>query len=300
MKGIAAAGVIFLMAGRLFAQQQEDPVERDVQRLKDRLNLTDDQISKAREIVKKEHEDLKGILTDEQKKTYDQGGRGGPPPGRGNTQAFGTRSAWYPSTDELKKDLSLTDDQVTKINAVRDGVREEMRRFFQGRRGGGGTQDFQAAMDKMRDEATGRIRDVLTDEQKPKFDEIVKTYRAQQDQGGRGTLGRGGGSVDDRVKSAMDALKVDKAEEAEAIKGVVKKVLELMDKLSAYQRDARGKFDEIMRNTELSDKALGDKIEEIQKPQADIEKDLKTARKELADIVTNRQELELLRRGILR
>lgn len=306
MKGLMAVGAVFLLAGRLLAQAtQEDPVERDLQRLRRDLNLTDEQLPKAREILKKQSEDLRSILTDEQKRTLDQGGGGRGNRGGGNNQPGGTQSfrgGWYPTTDELKKDLSLTDDQVTKMNAVRDGVREEMRRLFQNRRGGG--QDLQATMDKLRDDTTAKMRDVCTDDQKPKFDELIKAYRAQQGQGGgnRGAPGggRGGPSVDERVNRVMETLKVDNAAEADAIKGVVKKVIELMDKLDAHQRESRTKIEEASRNLELSDEAIGDRIDEVRKGQLDIEKELRTARKELADIVTNRQELELLRRGILR
>ena len=310
MKGLMAVGAVFVLSSRLFAQaqRQEDPVERDVQRLKERLTLTEEQVTKAREIVKKEHEDLKGILTDEQKKTYDQGGgRGGQNRGNGNQPGGGGgttfRGGWYPTTDDLKKELSLSDEQVTKINAVRDGVREEMRKMFQNRRGPGGGADIQAAMEKLRDDTTAKMREICTDDQKAKFDELVKNFRAQSDPqpGARGTGGRGGTqSVDDRVARVMETLKVENATEADAIKGVVKKVIELMDKLDAHQRDARTKIDEAARNRELSDEAIGDRLDGLRKGQLDIEKDLKTARKELTDIVTNRQELELLRRGILR
>ncbi len=314
MKGLMAVGAVFVLAGRLLAQQpqQQDPVERDVQRLKDRLTLTDDQVTKARELVKKGHDDIRGILTDEQKKAYDDGSRLGQPPGRGNgNQQGGTttfRGGWYPTTDEMKKEISLTDDEVTKINAIRDGVRQEMQQMFRNRRGQGGQNNTQAAMDKLRDDTTAKMREALADDKKTKFDEMIKTFRAAQDAAAaarpaRGTGGPGGpfgGTVEERLTRAMDALKVDNANEADAIKAVVKKVIELMDKLDGYQRDARGKIDESIKNLELSDKAIGDKIDEIHKGQAEIEKDLKTARKELGDIVTNRQELEFIRRGILK
>ena len=316
LKGFMAVGAVFALAGRLLAQQQQqqDPLERDVQRLKDRLTLTDDQVTKAREVIKKEREDVRAFLTDEQKKAFDEGSRLGQQPGRGNgnPQQGGTtgfRGGWYPTTDEMKKELTLSDDEVTKINAIRDGVRQEMTALFRNRRGQGGGQDTQAAMDKLRDDTTKKMRDVLTDEQKPKFDEQIKAYRAQQDAANANRPARGGpggaggpfgGTVDERVTRAMEALKVDNANEADAIKTVVKKVIELMDKLDGYQRDARGKVDESIKNTELSDKAIGDKIDEIHKGQSEIEKDLKAARKDLGDIVTNRQELELIRRGILK
>jgi hypothetical protein len=73
-----------------------------------------------------------------------------------------------------------------------------------------------------------------------------------------------------------------------------------MDRLETVQRDSRTKIDETLRNKDLSDDAVGEKITEIMKTHRDLEKELSNARKELTEVVTNRQELELLRRGILR
>ncbi len=314
MRGIAAVGAVFALAGAAWAQNQAqaDPVEERVRRLQQGLTLTEEQVVKARDIYKKQFDDIRGILTDDQKRRYDEmnstTARGNNPGGNnpgGNRPAFGGRgnTGGLPSTDELKTQLSLSEDQVTKINALRDGLREELRNFFRNRTPG---QDFQAWMEKTRDENTKKIREVLTEEQKPKFDEIVKTAQSQPPPapGGNNNTtprgGRGGGSLDERVARVMEALKVEKPEEANAIKDVVKRVLELMDKLDAAQRDTRTRIEEAARNAELSDAAVGDRIDEVRKAVKDAEKELAAARKDLADVVTNRQELELLRRGILR
>jgi hypothetical protein len=304
MKTWMAVGAAVLAALPLGAQQQrqEDPVERQVQRLREQLRLSDEQLPKVREIVKKEFEELRAILTDEQKPRLEDGGRGrggpqGGPPGQAG------RGGWYPSTDELKTQLALSDEQVAKLNEIRDGVRQEMRNYFQNRGGRPPGQDFQAAMDKMRADTTAKMREVMKDDaQKAKFDEILKSYQAQQPTPGAdsGRGGRGGGGVEDRVNRAMEVLKIADAKEAEAVRTVVKKVAEAMEKLDQAQRDARTKFEEASRNTELSDEAVGDKLTEVRKGLKDLEKELSQARQELADIVTNRQELELLRRGILR
>jgi hypothetical protein len=304
---VGAAVLAALPVGAQQQQQQQDPVESRVQRLRDQLRLTDEQLPKVREIVKKEMDDLKGVLTDEQKPRLEDGGRGRGGPGGGNNNpggGFGNRGGWYPSTDELKTQLSLSDEQVTKINEVRDGVRQEMRNYFQNRGGRPPGQDFQAAMEKMRADSTAKIKEVLKDDQKAKFDEILKTFETQQQQGnntpGGGNRGGRGNNVEDRVNRAMEVLKITDAKEAEAVRSVVKKVAEAMEKLDTAQREARTKFEEASRNTELSDEAVGDKLTEVRKGLKDLEKELAVARQELADIVTNRQELELLRRGILR
>ena len=312
MKTWVAVGAVLLSASTAFAQQQDDPVERAVQRLKDQLTLTDEQVAKVRDIVKKEREDVKSVLTDAQKTTYDQAGgrgnRGGNNQGNGNgnNNFTGFRGgAWLPATNDLKTQLSLTDDQVTKINEIRDAVRQEMRTFFQnrGRNNGGGqnlADQYNAFQEKSKEETTKKIREILTDEQKPKFDEALKTFAANQPAPGAGFGGTRGGTVDDRVGRVMDNLKIEDAKESEAVKGLVKKVLEAMDKVDAYQRETRTKIDEVSKDNGLSDAAVGEKIEAILKGHRDLEKDLAAARKALTEVVTNRQELELLRRGILR
>ncbi|MBV8878659.1 MAG: hypothetical protein JO332_01725 [Planctomycetaceae bacterium] len=312
MKTWVAVGAVLLSASAALAQQTEDPVERTVQRLKDQLSLTDEQVAKVRDIVKKEREDVKAVLTDAQKTTYDQAGRGNRGPGgnnngNGNNNFTGFRGgAWLPATNDLKTQLSLTDDQVTKINEIRDAVRQELRTFFQnrGRNNNGGGQNlaeqFNAFQEKSKEETSKKIRDLLTDEQKPKFDEALKTFAANQPPPGAGFGGNRGGSVDERVGRVMENLKIEDAKESEAVKGLVKKVMEAMDKIDTYQRETRTKIDELSRNKDLSDAAVGEKIEEILKGHKELEKDLAGARKALTEVVTNRQELELIRRGVLR
>ncbi|HLY07874.1 MAG TPA: Spy/CpxP family protein refolding chaperone [Planctomycetota bacterium] len=310
MKTWVAVGVVLLSARAGFAQQQDDPVERSVQRLKDQLSLTDDQVTKIRDFVKKEREDVKSVLTDTQKATYDQAGgprgnrgQGGATPGAGNTFAGFRGGAWLPPTNDLKTQLSLTDDQVTKINEIRDAVRQEMRTFFQNRGRGQGGQNladqWNAFQEKSKEDSTKKILEILTDEQKPKFEEALKTFAANQPPPGAG-FGQNRGTVDERVARVMDTLKIEDPKESEAVKGLVRKVVEAMDKLDGYQRESRTKIDEVSKDKDLSDKAVGEKIEAILKGSRDLEKDLAGARKALTEVVTNRQELELLRRGILR
>jgi len=111
---------------------------------------------------------------------------------------------------------------------------------------------------------------------------------------------RGGPSVDDRVARAMEVLKFEKPEEAEAVKGLVRKVVEAQEKLETSMRENRGKLEEISRDAALSDDAVGAKLDEVRKPQKDQEKVLADARAALVEVLTSRQELDLIRRGVLR
>jgi len=311
---VAVAAGVLALAAPAWTQDSNDPSEGMARMLQRALQLSDEQTGKVKEILKKQSDEIRGVLNDEQKERYAQMNRafggGGGRDGQGGGGGFGNfgrgGGGWYPSTDDLKTQLTHTDDQVNKINEVRDAARQELRNFWRNRGQGGGNpgEEFQAFTNKLRDDSTKKIKDLLTDEQKPKFDEIVKNYQAQQPapgaDRGRGGDGRRGGSIEERVARTMEALRVEDAKEAEAIKAVVTKVVELMDKLEAAQREGRTKIEDASRNRELSDEAVGDRIDEVRKSTRDLEKELATARKDLADIVTNRQELELLRRGILR
>ncbi len=310
-KWLAAAAVLALAAPAL-AQETQDMAERMSQWLKQSLQLSDEQTGKVKDIFKKQNDDVRAVLTDEQKTRYDEAGRmfggrgrdrggnnqndrGGPPGGGGP----GGRGSWLPSTDELKTQLSLTDEQVSKINAIRDASREESRSFFRNRPQGGGDprQAFEEFQQKSRESTTQKIRDVLTDEQKPKLDEAIKNYQAQQE---REREDRSRTRAEERLNRVMEDLKIGNAAEADAVKPLVKKALELVAKLDAFQREGRGKMDAASRNKELSEEAVGDTLKAQREGLREIEKELAAARKELLDVVNNRQELELIRNGVLK
>jgi hypothetical protein len=302
----AAVGAAWILSLVQAGGSQEDPTERLAQRLRETLQLSEEQAAKVREILKKQNEELRAALTEEQRQRFDQmsrllsgfgsrGGGGSPP------WAGGFRGSWLPPTEELKTQLDLNDDQVSRINAIRDSVREEIRNFWRNRQGGGNpAEEWTAWMQKTRDETLAKVRETLTDAQKTKFDEIMKNFQTvvRVETGDRERSR--GGSSEERVNRAMEALRIGDAQEAAAIRGLVKKVVDLMERLEDAQRDARRKVEETLRAADLSDEALGDRLEELRKGIRELESQLAAARKELSEVVTNRQELELVRRGILR
>jgi Spy/CpxP family protein refolding chaperone len=303
------AAILAIASSAAVAQQQEDPIERQVERLKDQLKLTEEQVGKVREVLKKNNEDIRGVLTDEQKKTYDEnlarggrgnrGGGGGFGQGGGGFRGFGGQA--MPSTDELKQQLNLTDEQVTKIDTLRDEIRQEMRDFFQG---GPQRDEIQKKMEEIRDAAIKRTREVLTDEQKPKFDEIVKNFQQGGGDGprppGMGQRGPQRPSVDERLRRLMEALKIEKADEAAAIRDAAKKVIEAQYALEDYDREVRTKVDELAKKAEITEDEVKTKLEELRTARKDKDKAVKDAQKGLAEIITYKQELEFIKQGILR
>jgi Spy/CpxP family protein refolding chaperone len=315
MKKWLVVAAVLSLAAPVLAQETQDMAERMSQMLKQSLQLSDDQTAKVKDIMKKQTEDIRGVLNDDQKKRYDdmsrmmggfgrgrdrgQGGAGAPGQDRGNDRGgFGGRGSWLPPTDELKTQLGLTDEQVSKINAIRDAAREEGRNFFRNRpEGTDPRQAFEEFQQKSRESTTQKIREVLTDEQKPKFDEALKNYQGQQE---RDRENRARTRAEETINHLMEELKFANATEADAVKPHVKKVLDLVEKLDTFQREGRTKLDTASRNKELSEEAVGDTLKAIRDGVKEIEKELSAARKELLDVVNNRQELELIRHGALK
>jgi Spy/CpxP family protein refolding chaperone len=315
MKKWLAVAAVLSLAAPVLAQETQDMADRMSQMLKQSLQLSDDQTAKVKDIMKKQTEDIRGVLNDDQKKRYDDmsrmmggfgrgrdRGQGAPGQDRGNDRGGppwgGGRSSWLPPTDELKTQLGLTDEQVSKINAIRDAAREEGRNFFRNRpEGGDPRQAFEEFQQKSRESTTQKIREVLTDEQKPKFDEAIKNYQGQQE---REREDRARTRAEERLNRVMEDLKFANATEADAVKPLVQKVLDLVQKLEAFQREGRTKLDTASRNKELSEEAVGDTLKAIRDGVKEIEKELSAARKELLDVVNNRQELELIRHGALK
>src|ERR1043166_172260 len=148
---------VVLMAAAAVAQQQ-DPnriAEFQANRLKDRLKLSDDQTSKLKEIFLKEAEDraksdeartakINELLDDEQKKLYEEyrRNRGGGFGGGGQQFQFGGgRGGQFGQQglvqmDDLKRELTLTDEQLEKIKPLVDEFNAPLQKRMEEFRGG--------------------------------------------------------------------------------------------------------------------------------------------------------------------
>lgn len=88
--------------------------------------------------------------------------------------------------DALTKAVGLTPDQVTQVKAINE---DAMKKQMDVRNSGGDPADMRPKMMAIREEQQTKIKALLTDDQKPKYDEFL----ASQPRGGRGGRGGGGG-----------------------------------------------------------------------------------------------------------
>ena len=331
----AMMSLAFLMA---FAQAGQDNRGTDfmVQRLKDRLKLSDDQTAKVKDILAKDTEDrtkmddartekINALLDADQKKLYEEmrtnqpgcrgGLGGGAAPGGGQFQfggGAGGRGMGQLNVEDLKRQLNLTDEQVEKIKPLYDefnaGVQKRMEELREkGFQGLNWAEELQKGQDNMKGLAD-KVKAHLTDEQKTKLDGIMEQMTGwmrmvpnllNQNQN-RTASGATRPSVEDRVKSVIAALKIEKEDERSAIADLVTKIVRAQYDLEDFNKSSREKLSEASKNKELSDAAVEDRIKEAQQDRVKREKDLSGLQKQLSEVVTNRQELELMAQGILR
>jgi hypothetical protein len=151
-----------------------------------------------------------------------------------------------------------------------------------------------------------KVKAHLTDEQKTKLDGIMEQMTGWMRMvpnmlnQNRTASAPARPSVDDRVKSVISALKIEKEDERSAIADLVTKIVKAQYDLEDFNKSSREKLSEAAKNKELSDAAVEDRIKEAQQERLKKEKELLGLQKQLSEVVTNRQELELMAQGILK
>jgi hypothetical protein len=318
--------VAALMASPLMAQDNANRgQEFMVNRLKDRLKLTDEQTAKVKEILTKDGEErtkmddartekINALLNDEQKKQYEElrarGNRGGFGGGGFGGPPGGGRPMGSVNVDDVKRELNLTDEQVEKIKPLYDEFNANIQKRAaelaeKGFQGLNFAEEMQKYQDSLKALAE-KVKVHLTDEQKTKLDGLVERAAGMM----RlipNLMNRGGNaapaarpSVEDKAARAVAALKIEKDDEKTAITDLVTKIVKAQYDLEDYTKTSRDRMSEASKNPELSDAAVEDRIKESQEDRRKREKDIAALQKQLAEVVTNRQELELMAQGILK
>lgn len=231
-------------------------------------------------------------------RAQDQGG--GPGGGRGG------RGRNRPSmADQLKDAIGLTDDQVAKVQGFEDAMRAEMQKARDDNQGG----DWSAMRDKMqamRTKVQDQIRGILTDEQKPKFEDWVK----KQDERRRNWGGPGGpGGM--RMHGPSDKELLDRAEkeltlspdEKAAVLPLVKKVLDARTEArkahDARIEDLKKFLKDVPGTTDSQREEIAAKVKELRKARDEDDARIKAAQSALSEVLTPENEAKLIAMGIL-
>lgn len=323
---------VALMASPLAAQSQDRATDFVVQRLKDRLKLSDEQTTKVKEILAKDAEDrtkmddarterINAILDAEQKKQYEEyratqragrggfqfgggAGGGGNPFGAGRGGAMGTVYL-----DDLTRELALAAEQQEKIKPLYDEFNANVqKRADELREKGLQGFNFAEEMSKYTDNIRAladKVKVHLTEEQKTKYEGLVerstgwmRMFQFQRPGGTPSVPSRP--SVEEKVRAVVAALRIEKDDERSAIADLITRIVKAQYDLEDFLKSSRDKLADAAKNRELSDAAIEDRIREAQDERRRREKDLVALQKQLSEVVTNRQELELMGQGILK
>ena len=213
--------------------------------------------------------------------------------------------------DDVRRELNLTDDQVEKIKPLYDEFNANLqKRSAELAEKGFAGLNFAEEMQKYQDSLKAlaeKVKAHLSDEQKTKMDAIVERAAGFMRMIPN-LMNRGGGpppaparpSVEDRVRSAVAGLKIEKEDEKAVVTGLVTKIVKAQYELEDFLKSSRERMAEAAKNAELSDTAVEDRIKEAQEDRRKREKELGGFQKQLAEVITNRQELELMAMGILK
>ena len=111
--------------------------------------------------------------------------QGGPPDGAAEGMGGHRR---MPSVDDQVKDLTsklnLTDAQQSQVRTILQDQRDQMKKVMED--SSGSRKDNWSKMRELHQQSSAKIRDVLTDEQKPKYDKLEdeRRERMQHRRGG--------------------------------------------------------------------------------------------------------------------
>ena len=113
------------------------------------------------------------------------------PPGPGGDQRGGGRRH-MPSVDdqldELSSKLKLTDAQKPQVKAILQDQRDQMKQVMDN--SSGSREDNRSKMREIHEASVGKIRDLLTDDQKAKFDKMQAEHQKrwqESREGGNGS-----------------------------------------------------------------------------------------------------------------
>ncbi len=294
----------------LCAQDAElDPVTKGwIDGMTRELELSPEQVESITKIFKEMNNKVGSVLTEEQKRGYEQLRQGGQ--GRRDRGGRGGGGNWMerfmgPQIDQLKESLDLSEEQSEKITKVLGDFRTSAEeRFAELREQGFQGLDWRQEMQKFRerlDELNGKVREHLTPEQREKYEELLQNRPGfgRQNSGERGERSSRGRSPEQRLERVMTDMAVEDDEEKAAIQEIIKETMNADRVLNEYMRKMRDEVRQLAEG-DLGEEAIDSRLTELRDTRRTHEKSLSTLRKELAEVVTYRQEAVLVRHGILK
>lgn len=231
--------------------------------------------------------------TDE-KKPDDNPRRG--PGGRGQM--------WRYPVERLKEQLNLTDDQFKKIEGFSDEMREAVRKEVQDLQKDGGFDwsKMRDLMPKYMSQMRDKVRSVLTDEQKTKYEELIKEEDKRFREGPRG-MGRDPEAMKKRLMEQAEKELSLTPEEKQAVLPLIQKVLDARAEARTNGDKRKEEFTSFVKKATGADDQgkveIQKRLEDYRKAREVDQQKIKEAQANLREVLTIDNEAKLVSLGIL-
>ncbi len=304
-------GGLVALSGTAWAQEGGETKltssrKSELDRMKSRLDLSDAQFDKVVKIFEKADSELKELLTVNQKETFNERynrQRGGGAAGGAMGGMMGGMAKRM--MDGMTSELDLNEEQKAKVQKVVDESMEKVNKTMAEARETGNWGAMRTVMTTMREESTKQIRELLTDEQKTKFDGMQENMggmmgrnRGGRSRGGESERRTRGSSVDWRMRNILRDLNLSEDEKL-ILEPTIKAVLEAQGEARTAIDDARKALRESATNT-TDESAIKAAIGKVREAESGAEKNVDGKRAELRELVTLAQEAILVGHGVLK
>jgi hypothetical protein len=209
----------------------------------------------------------------------------------------------YP-IERLKEQLKLSDEQYKKVEEFADELGARFRKDVQEQGDNFDLSKMREMMPRYMHDMQEKVRSILTDDQKPKYEEMVKEEEKRMKEGPRDArFGRDPEQIKKRLMEQAEKELALSANEKQAVLPLIQKVLDA-------RAEARTNYDKRKEEfTDFSKKATGQdeagkaaiqkRLEEFRKArEVDLDK-IKDAEAALRDVLTIENEAKLVALGIL-
>lgn len=228
-------------------------------------------------------------------------------PRRGGPARGGAMRQWGGlPVDQLKEKLGLSADQVKQLETMNDEMRESFRKEMQelGKDGNFDWNKMREIMPKRMEAMRDKVKTILTDEQKPKFEEWAKDAEQRMRRGPGGpNMGRDPESMKKRLLEQAEKELALAPEEKSAVVPLIQKVLDARAEARTNGDKRKEEFTQFVKKVGGADEAqkaeLQKKLEEFRKARETDQNHVKDAQAALREVLTIENEAKLVALGIL-
>jgi hypothetical protein len=206
--------------------------------------------------------------------------------------------------EQLKEKLALSDEQVKKLEQINEESNAEFRKEMQELQKDGNLDyaKMREIMPKRMAALKEKVKEVLTEEQKPKFEEWSKEQEKQMKRQGNG-FGRDPESMKKRLYDQAEKELTLTADEKNAVMPLVQKVLDARAEARVNGDKRRAEFTEFVKKVGGTDEAakneLQKKLDEFRKAREAEQARIRDAQQALREVLTIENEAKLVAIGIL-